>query len=370
MRKNLNLKLLSFFTGGGFLDIGFEQAGFDIVWTNELNHTFSDIYESGVTSWRRRQNKIVNATISNHNSICDITSNVIIKEAFGGIKENCFGIIGGPPCPDFSKGGRHAGGAGPNGYLTGVFIDRICELNPDFFLLENVFGLYRFQKHRAFLLEQIDKLYRKKYILDHTILDALDFSVPQTRERFFLIGFKKKIVENILKRKLNIKEKNWFSWPQPKYHHAKKIFQWPDKNEFGTTPKIPSKVPIELTVWYALNHPKRCLQLPNSNDFFHPYSDKFFRIMEGDVSGYSFKRLHRYRFSPTVWYGHQEVHLHPWEPRRLSVREALRIQTVPDEYIMPEKINLSAKFKLACNGVPCVLGYEIARSLRNFINYN
>jgi DNA (cytosine-5)-methyltransferase 1 len=185
----LNLKILSFFTGGGFLDIGFEQAGFDIVWTNEFNRTFSDIYESGITSWRHGQNKMINAIISNRNNICDLTSNMIIKEAFGGIKENGFGIIGGPPCPDFSQGGRHAGGTGSNGYLTGVFIDRICELNPDFFLLENVLGLYRFQKHRDFLLKQIDKLYRKKYILDYTILDALDFGVPQTRERFFFNRF-------------------------------------------------------------------------------------------------------------------------------------------------------------------------------------
>ena len=84
-------------------------------------------------------------------------------------------------------------------------------------------------------------------------------------------------------------------------------------------------------------------KLPNGQDMFNPYSEKFHIIDEGDVSGKSFKRLHRYRYSPTVWYGNNEVHLHPWKPRRLSVREALRIQTVPDGYVMPTTSTLTDK---------------------------
>jgi len=85
------------------------------------------------------------------------------------------------------------------------------------------------------------------------------------------------------------------------------------------------------------------------------------------VSGKSFKRLHRYRYSPTAWYGNNEVHLHPWKKRRLSVREALRLQTVPDTYVMPEEIPLCAKFKVIGNGVPCQLAQKIAESIRCFI---
>ena len=61
-----SIPILSFFTGGGFLDMGFEEAGFDIAWTNEFSSDFADIYESGITSWRHaRRAKSPDAKISN-----------------------------------------------------------------------------------------------------------------------------------------------------------------------------------------------------------------------------------------------------------------------------------------------------------------
>src|SRR5690242_6926483 len=110
--------------------------------------------------------------------------------------------------------------------------------------------------------------------------------------------------------------------------------------------------------------------ISNGKDFFNPYSSKFGTIKEGDVSGKSFKRLHRFRYSPTVWYGNNEVHLHPWKRRRLSVREALRLQTVPDSYVMPEDVPLCAKFKVIGNGVPCLLAQKLAEAVSAFIETN
>jgi site-specific DNA-cytosine methylase len=68
----------------------------------------------------------------------------VLKEAFGSPRPDLFGIIGGPPCPDFSSGGTHAGGNGINGKLTTTFVDMICSIKPPFFVIENVPGLYRF----------------------------------------------------------------------------------------------------------------------------------------------------------------------------------------------------------------------------------
>lgn len=107
--------------------------------------------------------------------------------------------------------------------------------------------------------------------------------------------------------------------------------------------------------------------LANQNDVFKAYSDKFNIIDEGDISGKSFKRLHRWRFSPTAAYGNNEVHLHPYKPRRLSVREVMRIQSVPDKFELPNSMTLSSKFKTISNGVPVVLAKEIAQSISNFI---
>jgi len=107
--------------------------------------------------------------------------------------------------------------------------------------------------------------------------------------------------------------------------------------------------------------------LQNSNDVFKAKSDKFNLIREGDTSRKSFKRLHRYRYSPTVCYGHNEVHLHPWEPRRLSVREAMRLQGIPDKYILPESATLTSKFTVVSNGVPVPLAKEVAKKLNNLL---
>jgi DNA (cytosine-5)-methyltransferase 1 len=137
--------------------------------------------------------------------------------------------------------------------------------------------------------------------------------------------------------------------------------------KFGQKPAKPRKIPIELSVYPALLGNGDPEKLENGCDVFEPYSRRFWETPEGDVANKSFKRLHRYRFSPTAWYGNQEVHLHPWKPRRLSVREALRIQSVPDEYVLPDELSLSAKFKLICNGVPCLMAFELAKSVKAFL---
>ena len=105
-------------------------------------------------------------------------------------------------------------------------------------------------------------------------------------------------------------------------------------------------------------------------DVFKAYSDKFKTVKEGDTSRKSFKRLHRHRFSPTVCYGHNEVHLHPWKNRRLSVREAMRIQGIPDTYELQSDMPLTAKFTLVSNGVPVPLASKVAEKLKIFLKDN
>lgn len=361
--------ILSFFTGGGFLDLGFKQAGFAITWTNENNPPFVAGYESGMSSWLSSLGKkrSVTAKISNTSNVCDLSPKDVLREAFAGPRPNVFGVIGGPPCPDFSSGGTHAGGNGSNGKLTSVFADMLCGIKPSFFVIENVPGLYRFSKHREFLFHKIAQLERHDYAIDFKILNALELGVPQDRERLFVVGFKRSLAEQALDRKIVPHERGWFLWPAIEAYAGAKLLAWPKTATFGDKPPKPSKIPMELTVYPALIGNGDPEKIANGTEYFNPYSAKFKEVMEGDVSGKSFKRLHRYRFSPTAWYGNQEVHLHPWKPRRLSVREALRIQTVPDEYILSPDISLSAKFKMTCNGVPCVMGLHLACSLKRFL---
>ena len=360
--------VLSFFTGGGFFDLGFHKAGFTVCWTNENCPAFIKGYGYGMSAWLSSLSTAhpVNVNISNTDSICDLSTERVLQEASCDVAANVFGVIGGPPCPDFSNGGTHAGGEGSNGRLTTVFVDMLCSLRPSFFVIENVSGLYRFHKHRKFLEEKIHQLQKHGYAIDYKILNALEFGVPQDRERLFIVGFKLSLAQNAVGRQLAQDAHGWFQWPE-EIHKGAKQLPWPKVTPFGKKPNKPVGVPLELTVYSALTSNGDPEKLANGSEHFNPHSSKFWEIQEGDVSRKSFKRLHRYRFSPTAWYGNQEVHLHPWKARRLSVREALRIQSVPDEYVLPEGISLSAKFKMICNGVPCIMALHLASAVQKFL---
>lgn len=379
--RNACIPILSFFTGAGFLDLGFRQSGFNAIWHNEYSAAFVSGFEHGMASLGLSNES---ARIQATQSILEVSSEEIIRSAFkdGAIPE-CFGVIGGPPCPDFSVGGKNRGSKGENGRLTEVFANRILEIRPSFFLLENVPGLLRTSKHREFLASIMEHL-GTEFFLDLRILNALEYGVPQDRERIFLFGLnrrwlKRKSSENLptqdVKRLISKARSSnrtlgepldsfWFPWEHRKlYWKPKNSFVWPDTDPFGSSPDRPS-APIELMVGPLLLDSEATAMLPNGMDCFVPYSAKFHEIPEGDVSGKSFKRLHRWRFSPAAAYGNNEVHLHPTEPRRINVREAMRIQTVPDAYSLPSSMPLSAKFKTVANGVPVKLASAVASSIR------
>src|SRR5205085_781995 len=122
-------------------DMGFEMAGFEIVWTNEFDEVFAKLHAAGITSWRKSRGNGIKAEIFNTKSITEISSEKIIEEAFPERKPDDFGMIGGPPCQDFSMNGNLEGFGGERGKLTLLFIDKIFELQPTFFVMENVTGL-------------------------------------------------------------------------------------------------------------------------------------------------------------------------------------------------------------------------------------
>jgi len=371
-----DVPVLSFFTGAGFLDLGFKKEGFKTVWFNEYFKPFVSSFDY---AWERMG---FSSRISNSASITELGPRQILKEAFGtaGRPEH-FGVIGGPPCPDFSVGGKNKGGSGRNGILSQVYVSRICELGPSFFVFENVPGLVRTAKHRQFLGGLIKRL-TDSYVIDLRVICSLDYGVPQDRSRMIMVGVSKKFAH---KRRLDIQQKpvneillnafdnstnnpSWFDWRlKRKYHDAKAMFDWPTESKFGSVPIRPSEIPTELMVGPLICDPKELAGLENQNDHFHPYSKRFKEVPEGSVAFKSFKRLHRWRFSPAAAYGNNEVHLHPTQARRLSVREALRIQTVPDNYVLPADMPLSHKFKTVGNGVPVKLAQAVAATMSKLL---
>jgi len=365
--KLMKIPVLSFFTGGGFLDLGFEEAGFEINWSNEVNPVFADLYEFGMTTWRHAQGKPP-VKISDRRTITGITCKEILATAFPAGTPKLFGVIGGPPCPDFSSAGKNRGSTGRHGRLTSAFVRKICQLHPGFFVFENVTGLFKTKPHRRYLDRLVNRLERNGYRVDMRILNALELGVPQDRERLIVIGITKELISHIVGREFERGIRDWFPWPEnPDYKGAKTRYSWPGKVPAGGRAVRPKDIPIELTVASVLGTNRAMSKLPNGDEHFKPYSKRFKSVLEGDTKRKSFKRLHRYRFSPTACYGHNEVHLHPWKDRRLAVREAMRIQGIPDNYALPTTASLGPKFKLVSNGVPVPMAREVARSLRQFL---
>lgn len=366
------MDIISFFTGGGFMDIGFERAGFRTIWTNEWNPEIADLHEHGMTALRQWKDGLTasRVEISSRKSILDLTAKEVLGQSY---PSKHFGVIGGPPCPDFSIAGKQKGRDGINGKLSGSYVKMICDLQPTFFVMENVPGLCEIKKNKDYLDALIEILTKAGYIMDHAVLNALVFGAPQDRRRFFMVGFRRDILPEKFKRAKTAKTNNpmfgefKFPFPVPIYPSAKTEYAWPDTSPFGGKPELPSGLPMELTVASAFDGVEA---QHNYNEHFNPKSKKFAQIPEGDVQRKSCKRLHRYRYSPTACYGNNEVHFHPWEPRRISVREALRIQTVPDQYVLPREATLSSKFKMIGNGVPCKLAEALATSIAKFISNN
>ena len=369
MNKNKENKIpiLSFYSGGGFMDMGFEKAGFEIVWTNEFDQTFSKLHAAGITSWRKSKGNGIKAEIFNTKSITDISSKKIVAEAFPEGKPQHFGVIGGPPCQDFSMNGSLKGFEGDRGKLTIVFFDKILELKPTFFVMENVTGLTKRKETKEFL-QTLLKGIEKEYFVDQEKLNSLDFGVPQHRERVFFVGIRKEFLDEKVVDESAFGR--WFPFPvNKKYINAATKYNWGKQNDFGQIPTKPKDLPIELCVESCLVPKQKVNKVPNADEFFNLYvTDSFLQsIKEGETNRQSFKRLHRFRYSPTTCYGNNEVHLHPYEHRRLSVREALRIQGVPDEYVLPKELPKTKKFKMIGNGVPVPLAEAVANAVKEFI---
>ncbi|HLN71779.1 MAG TPA: DNA cytosine methyltransferase [Prolixibacteraceae bacterium] len=351
-----NIPIVSFFSGGGFLDMGFEMAEFKTVFSNEIDKDFAQFYKEGMSSWSGEKREVSAITDIDEVSTRDVKALV----------NGRFGIIGGPPCQDFSIRGSKNGFNGLRGTLTYHYYERIMDLQPDFFLMENVPGLVLLKKTKKDFNSILD-LFREEYLISSKRLNALHYGVPQNRERLFVFGVKKRLVKDTSLYTLN---DLWFNWPVPTYPKAETSYNWgePKGKSLEMTAKELPEPPSELCVGDLLikNTDKRTI--PNANEFFQLKKlSKIRKIEEGDTYRPSFKRLHRKKYSPTACYGNNEVHLHPIDDRRLSVREVLRIQGVPDSYIINTQQKLSKKFKMIGNGVPVPLAYQIALSIKKFI---
>jgi DNA (cytosine-5)-methyltransferase 1 len=175
-------KIVSVYSGVGGIDFGFEKAGFETVFA-------TDIWNKACESLK--------VNFPNSEIVCDTIEKIdfkIIKKKHKVID----GLVGGPPCPPFSKSRfyrkeKERGINDEDGFMTVTnYFRAVEELNPKFFFFENVHG-FVFKPHRT-ALELVEKeSERLGYKIFHNVLNAADFGVAQTRHRFICVGVKKSL---------------------------------------------------------------------------------------------------------------------------------------------------------------------------------
>ena len=181
LEDNAKYGIFSFFTGAGFLDLGFEDAGFTPLMANEIDKNFSRVYLYSHEQMNRPLPKFGLQT----GDVCAYLEHEAKKKELASrlriAKKECdlIGFIGGPPCPDFSVAGKQAGSTGKHGRLSQVYIDLICTNKPDFFVFENVKGLWKTAKHRAFFDGVVKQVKSAGYAVDYRLINALEYGAAQ-----------------------------------------------------------------------------------------------------------------------------------------------------------------------------------------------
>lgn len=360
------LKIFSFFSGAGFLDLGFEAEGFRIEFVNEYHRPFMEAYKFSRMKLGIEPPKYGYYLGSIDDLFCPGPFDELTKYVSESREDGSLvGFIGGPPCPDFSVGGKNKGQSGSNGRLSKSYVELIIQQRPDFFLFENVKGLWRTKKHRQFYEEIKSQVIEAGYRVSERLVNAIEYGAPQDRERIILVGFNSSL--------LNDPEKGIdFEWMEHAIFPDRRAFNynWADTAPFVADSIVerPDDLPQELCVeyWFRKND---VYNHANSRHVFQPRAGlaRFKSVAEGDVGKKSYKRLHRWRYSPTAAYGNNEVHLHPYKARRISIAEALAIQSLPKEFELPPHMTLSNMFKCVGNGVPLLAARCLAKTIKAFL---
>jgi len=321
------MKLASLFTGAGGLDLGFEKAGFHVVWANEYDPTIWETFKFNFPKTKLDTRSIVDVLASD------------IPEVDG--------IIGGPPCQSWSEAGAGRGIHDKRGQLFYDYIRILKEKQPKFFLAENVSGILH-PKHKEAFSNIIKQFTKAGYVISWKLLNANDYDVPEDRYRVIIVGF-----HGRLKKK--------FEFPESRKHRLvlkDAIFDLPpataakDKNKTnGYKLKIPNHEYMNggfSTIYMSRNRvrswdsPSYTIQAGGRHAPIHPQAPKM-KLIEQN------KRI----FVP----GKERLY------RRLSVRECARIQTFPDDFIFKYH-NVVDGYKLVGNAVAVKFAYHLAKKIK------
>lgn len=322
------MKVVSFFSGCGGLDLGFEQAGFEVIWANDNDPAVFETY-------------LLNHP---HTYLCRKDMRELTMEEI----PECDGFIGGPPCQSWSEGGKQQGLDDERGRMFLTYIHFIQAKQPKFFVIENVKGILS-DKHFPTFKKMLGQLKDAGYVVHYQLMNAAHYYVPQERFRVIVVG---------VRNDIDVK----YQFPKPDTSCFITLRQ-----AIGEITEEPRKytselVDMEYEKW--LNH----------DVYMGPFDDRY--MARNRVRGWN-------EVSYTMQAKARNCPLHPQAPkmvyvsrdkqifrpgfehlyRRLSVRECARIQTFPDHFRFIYH-DVCDGYKMVGNAVPPRLGRAIAESIR------
>lgn len=373
----MTYKFVDLFAGCGGLSLGLQQAGFTPWFVNEIVEQFCNTY------------KFNHDLSDEHYYVGDIAELNLHLEDYKEILSDITLVCGGPPCQGFSMANRQRILDDPRNSLYKQYLIFLKNVRPKFFVMENVKGMMN-------KIEEIKQNFREylgeEYQFDYALLKAQDYGVPQNRERFIMIGNRVGVSPHLIFEEI--------------FKHKRKPFVLKDVLE-GLPHLIAKKEKgskgiecaesgftecdftyIHNDFYKFINGDREITKLYNHKNRYNNERDIeiYRRLPQGanslhesiaDIMPYKrrndiFKdkyfKLEETQICKTIT-SHMKfdcnMYIHPWDARGLSPREAARIQTFPDDYVITGSQNMW--YAQVGNAVPVKLAKAIGDGIMKFI---
>lgn len=408
------MNVIDLFAGAGGLSEGFRQAGYNIIAHIEMDKSACNTLRTREVYYHLKE--------SGHIKVYEdyMLKKISRKQLYSLVPENIFGkvieteisdetiqeitekvdelmyqskvsdvdlIIGGPPCQAFSTAGisrdPNRMRNDPRNFLYKQYIRFISYYKPKMFIFENVKGI-RTAQNGTILKSLQEDLKLEGYEIDFRVLNAKDFNVSQNRQRVILIGWKKESQISYPDFKCNQKslsvrdlfcdlpplksgetidgERNYLT-SAPSNSFIRKT-EWTILTQHIARPHNPNDLEIYRYVvenWNSTGRHLRYNDLPEINQTHNNrtiFLDRYKLVLYDDISHTVVAHIAKD--------GHYYIHPDIKQNRSLSVREAARIQSFPDNFYFED--SRTAAFRQIGNAVPPLMAYHIAKQLKPLLN--
>lgn len=340
------LTVIDLFCGAGIGAVGMKRAGYEMVYAIDNQAYAVETY---------------NRNIGNHAVVGDI------RKLSGRELATADVVTGGFPCKSYSTIGNGKGiHDEKNGDLASHFVRLIGEIRPRAFLMENVGGLMT-KPHRAVFDAIIQDLEAFGYRVTWSLIDCADYGVPQHRKRVFAVGIRADVGKT-------------FEFPPVREDGYVTI-----REAIGDLPE-PGEAVIPNHIGYGIRNDEAPFvhKIPPGGNWkkleeeeqkvflgkaFYSGGGRtgFLRKVSFDRSAWTLTSMMNGKNNAQIVDIADKTHGKQTGNRRFTVRECLRLQTVPDTFTFPEHITISKQYE-RCSGIPSLVAYKIGVALAELLD--